>query len=239
MEGCGRSGESHPASVDALAALRAERNARLAATPQDWPSRHDCDALLWAGLAKAAGVHLDLSEAESEPGRMHRRPLSSGECYPVESASTISNDMLWGYLLAADRAALERLADYGQGKNWVMGAPFPEMAARVLAKPNLVVAIGRRLGRWYGTPPCTLTPPVKDFERHLHLLAGIACGQRPDIVADDPADALARAVAGDLEGAAALLLDPNYREPSYVRGSDAYANVHWLFAAAVVLGEVR
>lgn len=186
-------------------------------------------------------MSVDLSEAESAPGVLHRRPLDSGECYPAESASTISNDMLWGYLLGAGPEALTRLADYGETHEWVMGQPFPEMAARVLAKPNLIIAIGRKTGRWYGTPPCILAPPIADFEQHLHLLAALSCGQTVDITINsgEENDALAALLADDAQRAVALLMNPDYQAPSYVRGSAAYANIHWLFAAAVALGEVR
>lgn len=235
LVGCGRSGESHPASVAVLDALRVERTVRLAATPDGWPSDTDCDGLLWASEARAAGVKVDLGEAVDATGMLHRRPLTSGECYPAESASTISNDMLWGYVVGADVAAVAAMADYGQAHGWVMGQPLRD-AVRVVAKPNLIVAIGRRTGRAYGRVPCALTPPIADYERHLQALAGVACGQHP--AAADNGDALAVAVAGDTDSAANLLLAPNYTAPSYVRGSPAYANIYWLFAAAVALGEV-
>ena len=59
-----------------------------------WPSVEDCDALLWAGMAKAAGVSLQLTVAEDLPGHWQRRPTpcwtpSDGD---VGSRSTISQD---------------------------------------------------------------------------------------------------------------------------------------------------
>lgn len=56
---------------------------------------------------------------------------------------------------------------------------------------------------------------------------------------ESPDDALFQAAAatysGNYDKAINLLLDENYRCPSYVRGSDNYCLVHWLFAAKLVL----
>ncbi len=239
LAACGRPGHSEPTSVSLADELRTMRAARLAATPSDWPSRTDCDATLWAGLASAAGVSLDLGEAVAADGSLHRRPLTSGECYPLESASTVSNDMILGFLAGATDAQVAALADYAHEHHDVMGEPFPEMASRVVLKPTAASILGRRAHRWYGAFPCVLTAPIKDYERHLNSIAAVLCGQRVDNTAADPRDALAQAVAGHSDVAASLLLDAAYTAPTYVRGADTYATIHWLYAAAVVLGEIK
>lgn len=63
------------------------------------------------------------------------------------------------------------------------------------------------------------------------------------LAAESPGDALFQAghatYSGDYNKAVELLLDQNYKCPSYVRGSDNYCLVHWLFAAKLVLIRVQ
>lgn len=259
--------------LDELRALRDLKLAMLRAASDPatgWPSVDDCDGTLWAGLAAAAGagwVRIDL--AEHAPGVIHRRPTPcwTPEDGDVGSKSTVSNDMLSGYLLAiwrrADLEAARRLADYGEGHDWVMGAPFPAMATRVVMSTNLRGLLGSVIYRLSGgadSRDIRWLPPVyvavsEDYERHLQTIGILLAGELGHGLALDvngtllerlkenaaaaPDDAFVQAVlarySGDFEPPFALLLDPAYQCPTYVRGADAYCMVHWLIAAEVVL----
>src|ERR1043166_4915987 len=80
-----------------------------------WPSDIDCDAALWAGLARAGGADwVEVSSAIRDDGRPTRLP--GEDCLPPRSAATTSNDMLTGIMLglveAGDGPSLSRLWDY-------------------------------------------------------------------------------------------------------------------------------
>lgn len=167
-----------------------------------WPDRWDCDATLWASLAQTAGLEgVQLGLAEYAPGQLGRRPLPA--CYPAtsghpDSKSSISKDMILGYLWAAwaraDYAAVRRLADYGENHSlevvagfpvgWVMGEPFPAMASRVVLSPAGIGLVGRMLYVLSGSadapdyrqipaayPPRSETAAQEPYQRHLAALA--------------------------------------------------------------------
>lgn len=224
-----------------------------------WPSRDNCDALLWAGLASAAGGIVDLSEAEYAPGEMHRRPTN--ECYPAESASTISGDMLlgymWGLWRSHDLAALQRLADYGLDHNWSMGiGPSSRVVLKyndyvLLAKMIYVLSNGSDKRRFYQFDPIYFDVSA-DYEEHLQVLSILlytevngsidtASHNRLHALADaHPDDALFQVAwgrfTGDQTKATALLLADPVTYPSYVRGAEAYKDVYWRFAARIITG---
>lgn len=180
MVGCAPKAEPAKQKQAQFSDLRQAYDARLAAItwPDGWPSKIDCDALLWAGLASAAGVDVDLSLAEYEPGKMHRRPpppcFENGE--DKGSKSTISQDMLTGYLWAIwrsrDRDAAERLASYGEANAWVMGEG---LKSRTIMRTNLQGILGRMLyqmsrgfddrlyRRWF----MAYLPVSEDYEQHI------------------------------------------------------------------------
>jgi hypothetical protein len=214
-----------PAPGADLGALYQEHLAQLAAASDPatgWPSATDCDGTLWAGLACAAGAPVDVAQAEYAPGVLHRRPASVGACWTPEdgdvgSKSTVSQDMATGYVWClwrrGDRAALARLADYGEAHaetlagqplGWVLGEPYPQEAARVVLRPNLIGVIGRALEslsagtdqRSYRTLPA-LYPPVEDgYQRHLQvlgiLLQGETANHNPSLFLDIDGDMLRR-----------------------------------------------
>ena len=102
-----------------------------------------CDWLLFAGLTgsvEGASVP-SIKDAEIEPGKWLRRPVSKGDCFPLESKSQISKDMFLGVFWYAyarkDLAMLERIAEYAKAHNNVMGEPFPEQSGRVVILPQL------------------------------------------------------------------------------------------------------
>lgn len=261
-------------SLDELHAVWIREIAETADPETGWPSRDDCDATLWAGLAYAAGatsVKIDL--AEHKPGEIQRRPYTP--CWPndlnadglPDSRSTISQDMLTGYLWAlwrrGDYPAAFRVASYGEDSNWVMGEPFPGAAGEVVMR-NLVPILGRLLyalsggqdARSYRIPPPIFLPVAKDYERHIQTLAILLSGELTgpmfslDIDGEslkrlhenaeyDPKDALFQAAlsiyTGDASAAEALLRDPSYECPSYVRGAPTYCTVHKAFAASILI----
>lgn len=95
--------------------------------------------------------------------------------------------MLLGYIWCGWRAgkldALQRLADYGEAHNWVMGEPFPEEAARVVLKPNQISLLGQALyalsggddNREYRHTPRKYFGGQTDYELHIQTL-GIMLG---------------------------------------------------------------
>lgn len=275
-----------PKSVDederALASmLRDEFDLRLAAVRQladpatGWPSVTDCDGTLWAGLLCAAGAtEVNILEAEHFPGEIHRRPEIG--CYPhdlngdgrPDSRSTISKDMVVGYVRCLwnrkDLEPLQRLADYGEESDWIMGKPESELGRVYIGVSNLPGIIGRaidRLSEGYDRRPyrqwAPIFPPVKeDFEYHIQtqtiLLEGDISGsirsqaleRLGDHVKAMPNDYLAHVALGiytdNMSEAVDLLLD-DPEPPSYVRGDspEAFALVHWLFAAKKALDHLE
>jgi hypothetical protein len=185
---CSHTTEAQPQSVTKSSELKALYDAVLPglATKSDqdseFPSAGDCDATLWAGEAAAAGAVVKLETAEYNPGEIHRRPKANGECYPAGSASTVSKDMLLGYVYGKfaqkDLAALQRLADYGEAHNWVMGKPFPSEASRVVMAPDGAALLARAIEalshgtdkRIYRDLPLLCTAVSSDFEYHLQTL---------------------------------------------------------------------
>jgi hypothetical protein len=221
-----------------------------------WPSDHDCDSALWAGIARAAGADWVEVDAGVRPnGRTTRRPLR--DCViPDESATSTSNDMITGLLLGAlaakDEPTIYKIYKYGEENNWVMGYPETYIS-RVLLRPNGITLMARILYGLSGgerdytirLAPMVYGPTDGDYESHLALLSrymeqelgGPQYGAEwteKYLAANFPKDALARAVNGDY-AAAAKLLTGDYQSPSYVRGHPSYSLVHWLFVARVIL----
>lgn len=196
ITGCARHSEkSSPADrkaqieyliTDSTAALVA-----LADPVTNWPSVTDCDGTEWAGLACAGGYPVKIELAEYSPGEIHRRPAPS--CWnstdgDMGSKSTISNDMLLGYILCAwerrDLGALQRLADYGERHHWVMGAPATAIGD-VVIKPYVLGILGRAIyvlsnkadNRLYRNTPITFDDTALDYVRHLQSLAIVLAGE--------------------------------------------------------------
>lgn len=244
--------------------LRFEDKMRALALASDvatgWPDVDDCDGTLWAGLALFAGEPTLLDFAEYAPGEIHRRPKL--ECYPAESGSTVSNDMILGYLIGRysekNLLALQRLADYGEAHNWRMGEGDE---FRTLLRPNGYGLLGRMIynlsdskdDRSYRKVPPIFTQVSADYERHL-LIEGIEINGKVDgniptgevelleeMVKSEPRDHLAQSVldvySGDFSRSINGLLDDGDYSPSYVRGATNYPKVYWLRAAKIVLGQ--
>lgn len=227
-----------------------------------WPSATDCDGMLWAGEARAAGAVVDLDHGEYASGVVHRRPKSVGPCWTPEvgdvgSKSTVSRDMLtgylWGRLSAGELGALERLADRGQEQTWIMGAPLTQ--PEVYLGENLKGILCRAISRECDSLPPFYPPVTADYERHLQVLGILLQGETTaaglidingamlerlaDNANSNPGDGLFAAAhaiyTGDYAHPITLLTDPDYQCPSYVRGSPNYCLVHKAFAMWLVL----
>ncbi len=235
-----------------------------------WPDTQDCDATLWAGLARGAGaVGVQLELAKHADGKIHRRP--STPCYAdgqdLGAKSTISKDNLTGYVLGvwrtSSREALEYLFSYGKEHDWIMGEPASAVGD-VVYTPNAIATLCNAIKTLGGKDPLECSLPTSfshgsaDFEKHLAVLGILLWGEvHPGhaLVDQIPQDALATLTDlanhnvqdalfnaayaqysnGDYSMATDLLLDPNYVYPTYVRGSENYKLVHWLFSANLIL----
>jgi len=194
LSGCARPDTNQPEDaepVDQAEDLRQAFHANLAdfdartSARAGWPSATDCDGTLWAGEACYAGASTNILLAEYAPGEIHRRPAPS--CWTKEagdqgSKSTVSRDMLTGYLAClwskGDLAGLQRLADYGEGNEWVMGKPASEPATWL--SPNLAGLLGRMIyalsngtdDRYPRLIPKEYPKVQADYEQHIQA-AGI------------------------------------------------------------------
>ncbi len=219
-----------------------------------WPSVTDCDGTLWAGIACAGGHLVKIDLAEYEPGQIHRRPAPS--CWnaqdgDVGAKATTSPDMLEGYMLCrweqGDLAAFQRLADYGESHDWVMGAPITDL--RVIMRPNLMGILGRIIfklsggadNRIYRHVAASYPPVAEDSEKHLQALGIVFQGEVSEgageslldidgkmlerlkqLAADEPLNPGYQTAlgiyTGDMDPAVDLFLDPTTPRPSYIRG---------------------
>jgi len=253
--------EIAPLKERRLAAKRDGWLAELAAASDEatgWPSAKDCDGTLWAGLAAAGGGKVKLDLAERSPGEIVRSPVTP--CTPA------SRDMVlgyaWGRWAAGDLPALQRLAGYGEGHDWFMSSNheisyIDPSSQGILARGLDHLSHGADR-RGYAKNPLVCVALGKDYEQHLQALDALLAGETTEAAYDinqvclgvlkefartSPDDGLFAAAAGtytgDMSRAFDLLLDDNYRCPSYVRGAPAYCLVHKIFAARVVLRRYR
>lgn len=195
LAGCGHTHPEKPGTPsDKASQLREKRDHDLAVMLSTfdrktlYPSPKDCDWTLWAGEFAATGSAVDLSAVEYAPGEIHRRPLTSGECYPADSHSTTSNDMLAGYVAAkwrsSDLPALARLAAYAEAHDFVMGSP-KSAVGDVVMKPSLIGILGRALQalshgqvmKAYRTTPPGFTHQTSDYARHIDDLEIVIDGE--------------------------------------------------------------
>jgi len=165
-----------------------------------WPSKDDCDGLLWAGLLAASGIDVDLSLAEDLPGHWQRRPLPcwTPEAGDVGSKSTISSDMvtglLWSAWRAKDLALLQRFAALGEAHEervagvrlgWIVGEPYPAEASRVVIRQNLYGLVGRMIyqlsegkdDRSYRHESTIYFDVKEDYARHIQTLGILLQGE--------------------------------------------------------------
>jgi len=163
---------------------------------QGWIARSECDSTLWNGLACAAGMPIEISQAEYAPGEIHRRPAPS--CWTRElgdqgARSTVSSDMILGYEMCLwrrrDLDAAKRLAGYGEARDrgigWEMGEPYPEQLERVLLRPSAQGRLGTMIERLsdgadkrsYRLIPELYADVGEDFEEHLQTVGILLDGE--------------------------------------------------------------
>ena len=238
-----------------------------------WISLQDCDGLLFNSLAGSLGFPVNISLAEYTPGELHRRPFKA--CWTesegdVGSKSTISRDMLTGYMRylwsRKDLAGFQRLADYGEKNDWIMGQPAT-LVSRVFLSGNLIGILGRAIytlsngtdDRYYRRTGYLFPSVVEDFERHIQTQAMLLQDEIDDgynlsinqemldrlleNAAAYPSDPLFAAALGKFTGDQSktieLLLSDVRVCPTYARGEkpDVYCKLNWLQAAQIILGE--
>jgi len=146
-----------------------------------------CDSLLFTSLYAAVCGEVDLSSWEdpSVPGKMYRNP--ERDCYPDESKSSISRDMLLGYMTylwkQRDLTNAAEMISYGKSVTWVMGEyNDAEGLSRVLMTPQLIslltdieskLSTGAAL-RLVGEDDAVLINT--DFRAHLDVLRIVLSG---------------------------------------------------------------
>jgi hypothetical protein len=210
-----------------------------------WPSRTDCDGVLFAGIAKAGGVNLDLSEAQKKSGQWFRRP--SMDCFDLgDSRSDFSNDMAVGLILSADTDDLKLWFSWVKKNNYRMGRGDP---GATLMKPNVLGVLGRHLGKNL-SPRIPYLRSDKDYVRHIQTLLIYIDGRSTGYIKEDELkllksydngkDYLIMSVIAKYDGnhddpIRLLLKEP--APPSYVRGDqpERYRLAHWLFSAKIIL----
>lgn len=184
LTSCGPSGSGGAWSPSPELEARHTRYTELLPTIRDENGFVDvdrCDSLLFSGLtAVGAGVPIGLAAAEAEPGKWLRRPVQYPECLASGgSQSEISQDMLLGVMWYAwrnrDLGMLERLYEYGERNNWVMGAG---VVSRTLMRPPLRATLAQLIHRLGGERrPLVasigdpwVTAGIDGFQAHLQIL---------------------------------------------------------------------
>lgn len=137
-----------------------------------------CDSLLFSCLVGCVpGINVNVWAA-FDGEKWHRRPVSQGCCYPKESASTTSRDMLVGLLFFAyvnkDLAISESIISYALKHFGVMGkGPL----SRTLMTPSLLSTaawVSYRLGgpsrAWLRWIPYIGSKNVADYQAHIQVL---------------------------------------------------------------------
>lgn len=264
LTGCGffETHETKDAGTDPRAAelrtayeLRLDELKRISDPQTGWPDVRDCDGTLWAGLACAAGAPVQIELAEYEAGKIGRRPLPACQI-PEESRSSVSKDMILGYLDCAwstgNYQALVRLAAYGEAHElgsvagfptgWVMGEPYPEMASRVVLTPNGVGLIGRMLHvmslgaddrRYRAMLPVYTHVDAMTYEGHLEALGILLQGQVRERARKGSLDAQPAGNPETTTPPAAGLLDVNGAELDLLAGLAASDPKNPLYAAVL------
>lgn len=187
--GCSEKGTKpeDPSIIDVslLAELETKYNTYLELYPQvqdasGFIESDHCDALLFTALlGSVSDTGIDMHAAEISPGKWTRRPLLNGidTCYPENSKSSISRDMLLGLMWWAwqtkNLSVAEDLWEYGQSHSWIMGEGD---ISRTFFTPNSQATLAELIYRLGGEDhyitraiPVTLTE-TDGYQRHLTML---------------------------------------------------------------------
>ncbi len=210
VSGCGyfeSHDETEPSAVSELEEVklraRAVKDEYLATADQAtfWPDPMDCDGVLWAGVARAAGIkQVKIELADNPDGSIGRRAVGYPICWDGAdkgSKSSTSGDMAQGRALAfwrdRDLGAAQRFASYGEAHQidlfglpaWILGAPYPEEAGRVVLKPAMVGLVGRVIEalsngddlRSYRLTPSVFSAGGEDYQKALAVRGIVFFGE--------------------------------------------------------------
>lgn len=146
-----------------------------------WITDTKCDGLLFNSLNAVAGASVDIASAQDKStGQWFRHPLK--DCYPKESGSTISRDMLIGLAIwiwhTKNLESLNKLIQYGNAHkdssgDWIMGEEVEggHSVALNLAFRELLLAMKDSLeGKALSNLSDEILTIVEGFEAHLQVL---------------------------------------------------------------------
>ncbi len=147
-------------------------------TVEGWIQPEDCDSALFNGLASMALPNINLKAAQVAAGQWHRRPAVLGNCYPNESKSEISRDMMvgiiWSIWRRRDLQAADDLLQYGRSNLWRMGEGQVQDTQEV---PNFMRLLAEVIYQLGGSNYAerSLAPSLEvaggtDYQRHLQVM---------------------------------------------------------------------
>ena len=174
---CGRPGEPDRRSAQDLSGVSARAELYLDGVVDPWYDPEHCDSLLFTGLAAAAGLDTDLSEAEVEPGVWLRKPLRYGECSPDAGTSRSILGVYWYAWRHRDVAMLERLMVRIRENNYQLSGDGTLGELLLLpAHINTLAEMIHRLGSSMDVsaernlrPLSYFGPGATGFERHIQI----------------------------------------------------------------------
>ena len=225
-----------------------------------WPTDHDCDATLFAGLAKGSGasVNLDLAK-DPKTKAWNRRPLSPhGPCnvngVDCGSKSTISNDQILGiaYGSVSEPSRAKEIAEYARRHKMIMGSPRSRLG-EVFLKPYMYSLL-QRVANEPTKYPVIFTGNSKDYVTHLTAIAIHTYGRVHGKIEGHHLEMLRKLRRDDrqnptFEALVQRYTDGNYARavglltsgyvPSYIRGNKNYPLVYRLFTWAIITGQER
>jgi len=166
--------------------------AKNKAGPKGHIHPRDCDSLLWTGLySSIKGTEVSIEDYEISPGVWLRRPVAEGNCYPVESGSEISRDMILGLMWSMNERKqidqVNNLIRYGEKHDWIMGDGDP---FRTVLSPDMGATIYKILGNLtdikYSQADVPMVPlsSLRDYEAHLGVLHTLLRGKVYGYVTD-------------------------------------------------------
>lgn len=148
-----------------------------------------CDGLLFSGLMSVGISNVDMLSARNICGQWYRKPIAYGFCYPNDSWSEISRDMILGLLywiwFHKKAEVLDDLIRYAKEHWWVMGKGKWDIS---ILTPSMYGTMKMMQAKFKGNDTAwSRTPlipiPLKDFRAHL---LGLHMLLRAEITGDMP-----------------------------------------------------
>lgn len=144
-----------------------------------------CDGLLFTSLYRAGGSSVSVYSAESTSAKGKWYRSGAQNCYPTESSSTISKDMMTGLLYAlsqnSDLETVQDILSFSRAAKWIIGEAVDEdtLYGRAYMTPGLAsnyYVLQKALGG--ASHPSTEMPAIysapselKGYELHLQVLS--------------------------------------------------------------------